>query len=63
MNCLATILIVIILIICFMANMYFMLIALLSVWAFVMGFLAYIYFREKFEERRAKRKKRNNNSM
>lgn len=46
-----------------MANMYFMLIALLSVWAFVMGFLAYIYFREKFEERRAKRKKRNNNSM
>jgi uncharacterized membrane protein YciS (DUF1049 family) len=34
---------------------YFMLIALLTIWAFVMGFVAYIWFREKLEEYRAKR--------
>ncbi len=63
MSCLATILIFIILIICFMANLYFMLSALLTVWAFVMGFVAYIYFREKFEEYRKKKTNRNKNSM
>jgi hypothetical protein len=46
-----------------MANLYFMLSALLTVWAFVMGFVAYIYFREKFEEYRKKKTNRNKNSM
>lgn len=63
MSCLATILIFIILIICFIANFYVMLLGLLTVWAFVMGFVAYIFFREKFEAHRRKKNKRKNNSM
>jgi hypothetical protein len=55
MSCIATILLFIILVICFVMGFYFMLIALLTIWAFVMGFVAYIWFREKLEEYRAKR--------
>lgn len=46
-----------------MANLYFMLSALITVWAFVMGFVAYLYIREKIEERRAKRNKHNKKGM
>jgi hypothetical protein len=42
-----------------MANLYFMLSALITVWAFVMGFVAYIFFREKLEEHRRKKTNRN----
>jgi len=45
------------------ANLYFMLTALLCIWAFVMGFVAYVYFREKIEERSEKRKNANKNRM
>lgn len=45
-----------------MANLYFILSALLAMWAFVMGFVAYIYVREKIEERKKRRQERNKKS-
>ena len=40
-----------------MANLYFMASALLTVWATVMGYVAYLYIREKIEEWRTNRNK------
>ncbi len=40
-----------------MANLYFMASALLTVWAIVMGYVAYLYVREKIEEWRTNRNK------
>lgn len=37
-----------------MAGFYVIISALLATWAFVMGFVGYIYLREKIEEYRAK---------